>query len=146
MVLEKKKKRPSGKLQLFFYARHRQRERAAHAKPQTRLKLITAAGELKLARYSESLPRKKLKWRETKFHKAQRETGELRRRNRSLTQEIARIERRIQDLCEDFAKNEIVHAMMRNSQIGAVPFLLGKEKKLKKTEKSMTNLFINCNQ
>lgn len=72
-----------------------------------------------MARCSESLPGKTLKWRETKLDKAQLETEELSLRNRSLTQEMVQVESRIQDLCEDLAKNEIVHAVMRKSKIGA---------------------------
>ena len=37
------------------------------------------------------------------------------------------IESRIQDLCEDLTKNEIVHAVMRKSKIGAVLSLLEKK-------------------
>lgn len=73
-----------------------------------------------MARRSESLPGKELKWRETKLDKAQLETEELSLRNGSLTQEIVQVESRIQDLWEDLAKNEIVHAVMRKSKIGAV--------------------------
>lgn len=56
--------------------------------------------------------------------KAQQETEELSLRNGSLTQEIVQVESRIQDLCEDLAKYEIVQAVMRKSQIDAVLPLL----------------------
>lgn len=51
-----------------------------------------------MARCSESLPGKELKWRETKLDKAQLETEELSLSNGSLTQEIVQVESRIQDL------------------------------------------------
>lgn len=56
--------------------------------------------------------------------KAQLETEELSLSNGSLTQEIVQVESRIQDLREDLAKYEIVHAVMRKSKIDAVPPLL----------------------
>lgn len=93
-----------------------------------------------MARCRESLPGKKLKWRETKLDKVQLETEELSLSNGSLTQEIVQVESRIQDLWEDLAKNEIVHAMMRKSKIGAIlprqkdmnPVILQKYQKTKR--------------
>ena len=81
-----------------------------------------------MARCRESLPRKKLKWRETKLDKVQPETEELTLSNGSLTQEIVQVESRIQELWEDLAKNEIVHAIMRKNKIGAILPLLGRYK------------------
>lgn len=52
----------------------------------------------------------------TKLDKDQLETKVLSLKNRSLTQEMMQAESRIQDLCEDLVKNEIVHAVMRKSK------------------------------